>query len=381
MSVSNDIEGSAEWIEEATTIGGTISTLANYGSAQFQHIGGTSAGTPTMKAIELAQGGQVVSYPGQFTGSGTTTGFTASYGTPPPGPAPAIPPVATGPTPSPTPPAPSVPAGYWMTGSDGGVFSFGSAQCYGSTGAMKLQRPIVGMAPTSDFGGYWLVGSDGGAFGLGNGAYFGSVPALGIAPSGTAGAAKTLSAPIVGMVPSLDGGGYFMVGADGGVFAFGDAAYEGSCPAIGGCVGKAVAVMPDSTGNGYWVVTDQGYVYAFGDAPYDGGPGPQYVGGGKNRMLNLVVSAAATTDGEGYWILFADRTVKAYGTATNYGQPTGQAGIAGINPARVIIPTSDQTGYWVVAANGAVYAYGSAQYLGGMNTRNLNGSIIAGAGW
>ena len=52
--------------------------------------------------------------------------------------------------------------------------------------------------------------------------------------------------PIVGMVPSADGKGYFMVGSDGGVFTFGDAKFEGSCPGIGGCSGTAVAVMPDA---------------------------------------------------------------------------------------------------------------------------------------
>ena len=36
--------------------------------------------------------------------------------------------------------------GYWVLGADGGVFSFGSAQFYGSTGGMKLNRPVTGMA-------------------------------------------------------------------------------------------------------------------------------------------------------------------------------------------------------------------------------------------
>ena len=57
------------------------------------------------------------------------------------------------------------------------------------------------------------------------------------------------------MVPTFTGTGYFMVASDGGVFAFGDARFEGSCPGIGGCAGPAVAVMPDHTGNGYWLVT------------------------------------------------------------------------------------------------------------------------------
>ena len=35
--------------------------------------------------------------------------------------------------------------GYWMTGSDGGVFSFGDANFYGSMGGTVLNKPIVGM--------------------------------------------------------------------------------------------------------------------------------------------------------------------------------------------------------------------------------------------
>ena len=134
--------------------------------------------------------------------------------------------------------------GYWLVGSDGGIFTFGDAQFYGSTGNIRLQRPVVGITPTSRDGGYWLVASDGGIFSFGNAGFYGSIPGLGLAPAGS-GLAHSLNAPIVGMVPSADGGGYFMVAADGGVFTFGDAKFEGSCPAIGGCPGgAAVAVCP-----------------------------------------------------------------------------------------------------------------------------------------
>ena len=52
--------------------------------------------------------------------------------------------------------------GYWLAGSDGGIFSFGAAQFYGSTGSLVLQRPVVGITPTANDAGYWLVASDGG---------------------------------------------------------------------------------------------------------------------------------------------------------------------------------------------------------------------------
>ena len=38
--------------------------------------------------------------------------------------------------------------GYWLVASDGGVFAFGSAGFYGSTGSIHLNQPIVGMAAT-----------------------------------------------------------------------------------------------------------------------------------------------------------------------------------------------------------------------------------------
>ena len=158
--------------------------------------------------------------------------------------------------------------GYWLVGSDGGIFTFGAAQFYGSTGALSLQRPVVGITPTDD-GGYWLVALT--VASSPSATPPSSAPSRAWAwPRRARRAAKKLNAPIVGMVPSADGAGYFMVAADGGVFAFGDAKFEGSCPGIGGCSGAAVSVMPDASGNGYWLVTATGHVYTFGDANYSG---------------------------------------------------------------------------------------------------------------
>ena len=36
--------------------------------------------------------------------------------------------------------------GYWLVATDGGIFSYGDAQFYGSTGSIQLNKPIVGMA-------------------------------------------------------------------------------------------------------------------------------------------------------------------------------------------------------------------------------------------
>jgi hypothetical protein len=259
--------------------------------------------------------------------------------------------------------------GYWLVGSDGGIFTFGAAQFYGSTGSLHLQRPIVGITPTATRGGYWLVASDGGIFAFADAGYYGSIPGSGLNPAGS-GMPHSLNAPIVGMVPSGDGGGYFMVASDGGVFAFGDARFEGSCPGIGGCNGAAVAVVPDATGNGYWVVTSTGAVYTFGDAVDFGQPGTQ---------STTITSAAATPSGGGYWILDAAGQVFAFGNAASLGDmPAGSAG--GLDPASAIFATSDGGGYWIVTGLGKVSSYGDAPEDGDMSGTRLNGPIVAASG-
>ena len=58
--------------------------------------------------------------------------------------------------------------------SDGGIFGFGDAGFFGSTGSQVLNEPIVGMAASLDGRGYWLVASDGGVFSFGDSRFSGS---------------------------------------------------------------------------------------------------------------------------------------------------------------------------------------------------------------
>ena len=104
-----------------------------------------------------------------------------------------------------------------MVGSDGGVFSFGDARFHGSTGGMHLNKPIVGIAPTPDNRGYWLVASDGGVFAF-NAPFRGSM-----------GAHQLCNRPVNGLVAY--GNGYLMVASDGGVFNFSNKPFVGSLAA------------------------------------------------------------------------------------------------------------------------------------------------------
>lgn len=123
-------------------------------------------------------------------------------------------------------------AGYWLAANDGGVFSFGSAEFYGSTGAITLNRPIVGMAPTLSGRGYWLVASDGGVFSFGDAPFHGSTGGI------------RLNQLIVGLATSGVSSGCWLGAADGGVFAFGDAPYLGSPASVpaGSTSGPFVAI-------------------------------------------------------------------------------------------------------------------------------------------
>jgi hypothetical protein len=181
-------------------------------------------------------------------------------------------------------------SGYWLVATDGGIFSFGDAAFYGSTGAIKLNKPIVGMAPTPSGKGYWMVASDGGIFSFGDAAFYGSTGAI------------KLNKPIVGMAPTPSGKGYWMVASDGGVFTFGDAAFFGS----GSPSGKAIVAMaPTASGRGYWQAAATGEVLAFGDATELGSA----------RVNTPVVGMARTASGNGFWLVAGDGGIFSFGDA------------------------------------------------------------------
>ena len=91
--------------------------------------------------------------------------------------------------------------GYWLVASDGGIFAF-HAPFYGSTGALHLNQPIVGMEADPTGLGYRSY-ADGGVF------------AFNLPFDGSAGGTH-LNQPIVGMasaglIGSIGSSGYWLV--------------------------------------------------------------------------------------------------------------------------------------------------------------------------
>jgi hypothetical protein len=200
--------------------------------------------------------------------------------------------------------------GYWMVGSDGGVFASGDAGFFGSTGSLHLNAPVVGMAATPDGNGYWFVAADGGIFAYGDARFYGST------------GAQHLNKPIVGMAATPGGKGYWLVASDGGIFAYGDAQFYGSTGGIH--LNKAVVGMtPTSDGGGYWFVASDGGIFAYGDARFYGSTGSIH-------LNEPVVGMASTYDGGGYWLVASD------GGLFNYGDAPFEGSLGGTGVTNVV---------------------------------------------
>jgi uncharacterized protein YkwD len=227
--------------------------------------------------------------------------------------------------------------GYWIVASDGGVFTFGDAKFYGSTGGRTLAAPIVDIAATPSGNGYWLAASDGGVFTFGDAKFYGST------------GGRTLGAPIVGIAATPSGNGYWLVASDGGVFTFGDAKFYGSTGgrALGAPI---VGIAATPSGNGYWLAGVDGSVFTFGDAR-------AYGSARGDASSPAILGIAATRSGDGYWLAAVDGTTHAFGHArafrTQFPSATGPSFPLGDHPV-VAIAASRDGGYIVASSLGAV---------------------------
>jgi Glycosyl hydrolases family 43 len=266
--------------------------------------------------------------------------------------APAVP--AASPAANPACPLPPQPdPGYWQVGSDGGIFSFGGAQFYGSTGSMHLNKPIVGMAAGPGGNGYWLVASDGGVFAYGDAQFYGSTGSI------------TLNKPIVALLPTIDGGGYWLIASDGGVFAYGDAHFYGS---TGGdnLSSPITAAATSFLGGGYWLVDANGQVFNFGDAQSEGQPSDAPGGYRITGMAN-------TQSSNGYWLASANGNVADFGDAAPYGSMAGTALNA---PVVGMAANWNDTGYWLQGQDGGIFTFGHAEFYGSMGGHHLNAPMV-----
>jgi N-acetylmuramoyl-L-alanine amidase len=206
------------------------------------------------------------------------------------------------------------------------------------------------MAATPDDGGYWLVAADGGVFAYGDARFAGSMGAV------------HLTRPVVGMATDGATGGYWLVASDGGVFTFG-APFEGSAGALE-LTSPVVGMAPTADGGGYRLVASDGGVFAYGDARFAGSMGAVH--------LTRPVVGMATSPSGGYWLVGADGGIFSFGAPFE-----GSTGALVLDRAVVAMAaTADGGGYWLVGADGGVYALGDARYQGSVAVAPLAGLTV-----
>jgi len=256
-----------------------------------------------------------------------------------------------------TPPAPDAVGGFTNGFADIDiVYADGSVKTprlppppYGDASGLPLNSAIVGGAAVPPgrcelnvCGGYWLVGADGGVFAFGPQGFFGSM------------AGTRLSQPMVGIAATRSGKGYILVARDGGVFTFGDALFRGSAATLRlsqPVVGISTSTKggpPHPAYKGYRLLTRDGGVFSYGGAPFFGSlPG-------RGVITNEAVAMVPTLTNKGYWIVLSDGRVYDFGDA----EELGSAKPPSCDPITAIIGNPRTPGYRLVSASGATYEFG-----------------------
>ncbi len=203
--------------------------------------------------------------------------------------------------------------------------------------------------PTEAAGpGYWTLGADGTVLA------FGTVPKLGNAP------ATTNDNPYAAIASTPTGQGYWTVDVHGHVDGFGDAYDYGGADRLS-LNDPVIGIAPTTSGNGYWLLARDGGIFSYGDARFYGSTGAKH--------LNApVIAMASTPGGRGYWLLGADGGVFSFGNAHFW----GSTGAMSLNaPVTSMIATSTGHGYLLLGRDGGLFSFGDSKFLGS----------IPGTGW
>jgi hypothetical protein len=210
---------------------------------------------------------------------------------------------------------PTTNGGYWVLQSDGTVTDMGTEISDFSISSGSLNwSSAVSIAPTPDGGGYWILQTDGNVVG------YGDAWALSTGPDAIPSVALVAQAQ---SQPSSDGQywEYWVLGSNGGIECPGDNAVCAT-----GVEGTYVAMVGDLSGGGYYLVCADGTVFAEGDAS---------INVSASAITSPLVAVALTRDGSGYWLVSANGAIYAEGDATYYGganvgQVTTSSPIVGI---------------------------------------------------
>jgi hypothetical protein len=218
-----------------------------------------------------------------------------------------------------------------------------------------FSQPFTTVAAPPGSSGYWMLGADGWVYGFGNVTAFVDFNAIeGPSPSS-----------VVAMSGRQDGNGYWIVDPAGHVFAWGTARYFGGSPRL--IAGERITTMsPTKTENGYWLFSNRGRAFPFGDARSYGDMSGKHLNGS-------IVASVASAGGHGYYMVGSDGGIFSFGDARFYGS-TGNLRLT--KPIIGIAPTPDNRGYWLVGSDGGVFSFGDASFHGSMGAVRLTKPIV-----
>jgi hypothetical protein len=249
--------------------------------------------------------------------------------------------------------------GYFLISRGGHVVAAGDAPKLPSA----RSGPVVGLVATPSGKGYFAVTDTGVVETAGDAHFVGDL--------------VTLKHPvkvrnIVAIAPTTDGHGYWLIGSDGGIFAFGDASYHGSIPGLKLHVRDVIGMVATPSGRGYLIVGSDGGVFAFGQTHFYGSlPGLKVH---VNDIRGILPSAAGT----GYILVGSDGGAFIFGRGVPFhgslpGKKVHVTNIVGI------ALTTDNGGYWMAGSDGKVYPFGDARVLrGSPGPKDLPITAIAG---
>jgi hypothetical protein len=241
--------------------------------------------------------------------------------------------------------APVTPGPYRLVAKSckGHVVATASFQVTSSQPPATAGNYYVGIVPTPDGQGYWLLRAGGTVSAFGDAHWYGSLSA----------AKAKASGGVVSMARTYDARGYWVATADGAVFGFGDARDYGSLAAKElAAGGPVVGIAATPKGNGYWLLSAGGHVYSFGGARVEGMPGSHLA----------PFDAIGMRPAGGYIVTAADDgAVYVYpGNLLASGGPGNALGASLVGTA--VTPSGN--GAWQAGADGGVVTWGDAGFYG-----------------
>jgi hypothetical protein len=222
-------------------------------------------------------------------------------------------------------------SGIRVSSASGTIYTAGEARALGNP-AKSGVTTVVALANASAGDGYWALGADGtvAAFGL---PHYGDI-------AGKGGAIDIAATPT--------GAGYWVLVADGGIYPFGDAGYASS-PKKAGLGGTALRIAARPQADGYWVLMADGSLRAFGAAPKLVAP----------TDSGLPIDFAVTPSGAGCWLLTDARRIISLGDAVDRGD-LRRSKVVWKKPVAHVVGMPSGKGYVIVSSEGAMLAFGDA---------------------